>query len=274
MDDLPEPIETVEGAHLTEQTAPVRIDRYRAPDGLEDLVRRFWIPIWGLPDGQVQTQRVLQYPTCLAIVTEDYARFQGVETGRSSVQLEGSGWGFGVMFQPAAGRLLWQAPVDQLTDRHVDLADVPGLDGARLADDVRTVMTAEPTDPQRQAAAISHLADRLRAHLPVDEVALQVNEVVDLVESDRELTRVDDLAERVAMDGRTLQRLTSTWLGLTPKWLIQRRRLHDAVRALKLGDTTLASLAHDLGYTDQAHFTRDFTKATGTPPGRWRANQP
>jgi AraC-like DNA-binding protein len=31
----------------------------------------------------------------------------------------------------------------------------------------------------------------------------------------------------------------------------------------------LAALAQDLGYFDQAHFTRDFKQITGATPGRY-----
>ena len=61
---------------------------------------------------------------------------------------------------------------------------------------------------------------------------------------------------------------------MTPKWLIQRRRLHDAVERLKAGLTSLADLASELGYADQAHFTHDFRTVTGLTPGEFLADQP
>lgn len=67
--------------------------------------------------------------------------------------------------------------------------------------------------------------------------------------------------------GTLLQRLLAKRRGLTPKWLIQRRRLHDAVAGLSARTRSLADLAADLGYTDEAHFTHDVREATGLPPG-------
>ena len=63
-------------------------------------------------------------------------------------------------------------------------------------------------------------------------------------------------------------------IGLSPKWLLQRRRLHDAVEALKAGRGTLAEVAADLGYADQAHFTHDFRTVTGMTPGEYLRDQP
>ena len=55
---------------------------------------------------------------------------------------------------------------------------------------------------------------------------------------------------------------------------LQRRRLHEAVLRLKAGGTTLAELAADLGYSDQAHFTHDFRTVTSMTPGEYLADQP
>ena len=62
-------------------------------------------------------------------------------------------------------------------------------------------------------------------------------------------------------------------VGMTPKWLIQRRRLHDAVERLKAGTTSLAEIAADLGYTDQAHFNRDWREFSGMAPSQWIAEE-
>lgn len=70
-----------------------------------------------------------------------------------------------------------------------------------------------------------------------------------------------------------MQRLLRRYLGLTPKWLIQRRRLHEALDRLKHEDRPLAELAGDLGYTDQAHFSRDFRRVTGYSPGAFARAQ-
>lgn len=270
----PRAVDPIDRAHLTGASAPSPpIHRYPPSAGLEAIARRHWIPVWRLPAGVVQTQRVLQYPVCLIVVASDYARFYGVRTGLSTVELSGAGWAVGTMLQPAAGRLLWGAPVCELTDRHVDLGTVPGVAGADLSARIRAVMTRAPSDPACHAQAIAVTEEALAEHLPVDELGVLVNAIVDRVEWDSTITRVDHLADVFALSERRLQRITRDRLGLTPKWLIQRRRLHDATLRLKRGVVSLGALAHELGYTDQAHFTRDFSRVTGTSPGWYRADQ-
>ena len=60
-------------------------------------------------------------------------------------------------------------------------------------------------------------------------------------------------------------------LGLTPKWLVQRRRLQEAAERLRSRTTTLAEVAAALGYADQPHFSRDFARVTGMTPGEFAA---
>jgi len=69
---------------------------------------------------------------------------------------------------------------------------------------------------------------------------------------------------------RTMQRLFARHVGVSPKWVIRRKRLHEAAERLADDDPPdLAALAVDLGYADQAHFVRDFRDLVGVPPGSY-----
>jgi AraC-like DNA-binding protein len=269
----PRPVDPVDRAHLTGVTRPSPpIHRYAPSDDLAELVERYWIPVWSLREPS--TQSTLQHPVCLVVVSNTYARLYGVVRGRSSVTLEGDGWAVGTMFTPAAGRLVLGRSVATVTDRHVELDEVGSLDPAGLVADVRAAMTADPHAPSAHAAAIAAIEQRLAAFVPIDEQGLLVNEVVAWLRAHPEVTRVADLAEHVGLSERSLQRLVEHRIGLSPKWLIQRRRLHDAVEGLKAGTTSLADMAARLGYADQAHFTHDFRTITGMTPGEYLGDQP
>ncbi len=101
-----------------------------------------------------------------------------------------------------------------------------------------------------------------------------MNSVVEDVETSPELLRVDDLCERFGVGERTLQRLLHKRIGLGPKWLIRRRRLQEAADRLRDSGVELAGVAAELGYADQAHFTRDFRRASGLTPGEFAARFP
>ena len=104
----------------------------------------------------------------------------------------------------------------------------------------------------------------------IDPVAEQVAALVDLIESQRWMRRVDELAGESGLGVRALQRLFREYVGAAPKWVIQRRRLLDAAELAHAGrQVAWAELADELGYSDQAHLVRDFTAAVGTPPAAY-----
>ena len=265
--ETPREIDPTERAHLLDEagyTPPIH--RYAPSPELTDVVRRYWMPVWSLPDGTSSVQRVLQYPVCLVVVSDDYALLVGPTSGLSTQELSGSGWALGTMLQPAAGIAMLGEPVGNLTDRAVPLGD------SVLEDRIREAVDDRPDDPARRAQAVAAVEESLARLLPVDEEGLLVNAVVEYVEGDPEVHRVGQVCEKFAITERTLQRLTARRIGLSPKWLIQRRRLHEAAERLAGTERPdLARVAADLGYADQAHFGRDFRSVTGLTPGEFAA---
>src|SRR5690606_19758258 len=69
------------------------------------------------------------------------------------------------------------------------------------------------------------------------------------------------------------QRLFKEYIGVSPKWVIDRYRMIAAVEALNdSADSNLTELAHRLGYFDQAHFSKAFSALTGLSPSQCRAD--
>src|SRR3712207_2175802 len=260
----------IERAHLKEPADASHVMyRYAAAPEFAGLLQRFWIPVWSVPPGREAPQRVLQYPVSLLVVAPDYARFYGVVSGLSTTTLTGDGWAVGVMCAPAAGALGAAGPMTPYTDTHVELREVLGDDGDRLARRVRTAMAGDPHSPGSHREAMAAFADALRPLLPVDAEGELVNRVVEFVESDRDVVRVAQVCAEFGLSERALQRLVQRRLGLTPKWLIQRRRLQEAAERLRSGDTGVGEVAALLGYADQPHLTRDFARVTGMRPGEF-----
>ncbi|MNW05908.1 DNA-binding transcriptional activator FeaR [compost metagenome] len=64
-----------------------------------------------------------------------------------------------------------------------------------------------------------------------------------------------------------MQRLFDQYIGVSPKWVIRLYRIQDAAERLDNGTYgELVGLAMDLGYHDQAHFSKDFKNVTGQTP--------
>ncbi len=109
----------------------------------------------------------------------------------------------------------------------------------------------------------------LRRHKPLrDPTAERIGGIVEAIATDRSITSVDVLVKRTHITTRSLQRVFSRYIGVSPKWVISRHRLHEVVDRLAKGETVdWTRLALDLGYFDQAHFIRDFKAVIGRTPG-------
>lgn len=77
------------------------------------------------------------------------------------------------------------------------------------------------------------------------------------------------LAGTIDMSPRRLQRLFDAYVGASPKWVIRRYRIQEAAARAARGPVAWAQLAVDLGYSDQAHFVRDFVANVGVTPTQY-----
>ncbi len=97
---------------------------------------------------------------------------------------------------------------------------------------------------------------------------------IDLVRrSFAEPLRVADLAAAAGLSPTQLERATRKALGVSPKQLLIRTRIDEAVRRLDDTSLTLAAIAGECGFYDQSSFTRQFQRAVGITPGAYRARQ-
>jgi AraC-like DNA-binding protein len=241
-----------------------RLARYRPSADLAGFVEHYWIVAWDLSDDAPHVQRTLPYPCVNLVFDVGRTTIFGVMRGAFDYRQEGRGRVFGVRYLSGGFRGLLQAPLASLTDRTMPLAAIYGLDGA--AAEARVFATSE--DESMVAAAEAIL--RLRIPAPDANVDL-VNKIIARIDADRDIVRIDRLAAVVDLSPRALQRLFSDYVGVSPKWVIRRLRLHEAAFRLARAETfDLAEFAQELGYFDQAHFTRDFTKLIGQAPSQYR----
>jgi AraC-like DNA-binding protein len=93
------------------------------------------------------------------------------------------------------------------------------------------------------------------------------------VAEDASIVRVEDLASRLGVSARTVQRLARRYVGLPPLTIIRRYRLQEAAERLRADPGwTIARVAAELGYADHAHLTADFTATLGVSPSEYRAS--
>ncbi len=84
--------------------------------------------------------------------------------------------------------------------------------------------------------------------------------------------RVEHLAAMHHVAPRTLQRLFRRYVGVGPKWVLKRLRIHEAASRLAAASPPRwTELALDLGYYDHAHFIREFRLVVGRSPAEYAA---
>lgn len=244
--------------HLNPGSSGVGFDRFELGAGLSDLARHVWVVRWAVPDGEVRPQRVLTYPAFNVVIEPRLTALYGPDSRVQVRELRGTSWGVGILFRPAAGPLLTATDPVALAGSSEPLPAAP-------SGPVRRIMTAPDYDREE-------LAQVLRAWLlpvaaGIDDRGRLVNEACRLAEEDSGLTRAADLAERLGISPRSLERLVRSHTGMTPKWLIECRRLqHAATTLFGSPDTDLSALAAELEYTDYPHFFRQYQRVLGESP--------
>ncbi|HVA88345.1 MAG TPA: AraC family transcriptional regulator [Chloroflexota bacterium] len=152
-----------------------------------------------------------------------------------------------------------KSPVSAFTDRSIGLRAAFGAGGVALE---AAILALED-----EGELVGVAETFLRARSPErDENLGVIAGIIDRVIADREITKVDDIVERCNLNKRTMQRLFSRYVGVGPKWVIKRYRLHEAAEQAAGGAVDWPTLALDLGYFDQAHFIRDFKMIVGKAP--------
>lgn len=79
-----------------------------------------------------------------------------------------------------------------------------------------------------------------------------------------------DIADQCCLSSTYFHRLFSAYLKLTPANYIQNLRMDEAVRQLAYTSQAVKTIAFNVGYDDEAYFSRVFSKVYGVSPGKYR----
>jgi AraC-like DNA-binding protein len=215
---------------------------------------------WKLPPAREASVTLLPHPCVNVVLDGGRLAVSGVGRERFTYVYRGAGRVFGVKFRPGAFLPFLGAPLADITDA---VLPAEQLWGPAVAGLVARMTVARGVD-ELVALVEVFLRERWPPHDP--QVQL-VGRIVAALLRDRTIGRVDDVTERFNIAPRTLQRLFQRYVGVSPKWVLRRYRLHEAAAVLaQEQDRPWAEVAAELGYFDQSHFIRDFTAAVGITP--------
>ncbi|WP_109509423.1 helix-turn-helix domain-containing protein [Nocardioides speluncae] len=259
--------------HPDRHAEVVELARPPVSPRLHTWVENYWTVRWDLGDAPPYTSEVVTHPAVQLSVesgtTPHYgvempaALIHGVPTKRFRIDLSGEGRAFGVKFRPGGFGAFTGEDVGAWTDQVLPLRAAFGEESTALMGAV----LAEPEDAERAAIVDEFLERRLPKPDPRYERVLAI--VAGMI-GDPTMISVDAVCERFEIAPRSLQRLFRRYVGVGPKWVQRRYRLHDAVTLIDAGEyDDLAELAARLGWFDQAHFTREFTEQVGQSPSAY-----
>lgn len=244
-----------------DKAAPLMdISRHFPRDSLRDFIEYHWIVRWRINDEH--RQQVLPQPKIHLAAEHGRLYVHGVNREPFYRTFAAPGQVIGVAFRPGGFRPFLRSSVGALEGRVVAAGDL-------WASDDRPVAT-HVLGSTSNADMVVSVEEYLEALAPEPDPTLEeIAGIVAYIENDTSVHRVDQVAKFAHTTVRTLQRLFIEYVGISPKWVIQRRRLIDAAEQAHNGPVVWAQLADQLGFSDQAHLIRAWTAAVGTPPATY-----
>jgi AraC-like DNA-binding protein len=177
----------------------------------------------------------------------------GPDTGPAPTQIPAGTVLVGARFWPGAGGPALGVPLAELRDQRVAVADcLP-----RLARQLPADLT-----PERAFSAIATACEHFVAAGPADHLVRHATKLLANGE-----TTVAGLCAMLALSERQLRRRFDDAVGYGPKTMQRVLRFRKVLTRLTVTpEADLATLAVQVGYSDQAHLTRETTRLAGLPP--------
>ncbi|MFT6657335.1 AraC family transcriptional regulator [Maritalea sp.] len=230
-------------------------------EALAHVVANYWIIEWDLPAGRGHAQENLPHPSQHLVLDPQYqSGVFGLTSGAFTYNLQGKGRIFGVKFHPGQFKRFATHDMRHLTDNSVPIASYFDIDDHELLQQFSSIEHCSDFAPEiEQVLLACEIVDDPKANL--------AREVVAFIEQNREIYEVAVVAQHFHVSPRGLQRLFAEYVGIGPKWVIERYRMIEAIEALNnSANISLTELSHLLGYFDQAHFSKAFKRLTGRSP--------
>lgn len=253
--------------------------RREAEAGLQRWVAHYWMVSWAMEEGQQHIVESLPHPNVHLVFTGGHTPsvlVHGVPTKKFTRELAGTERVFGVKFRAGRFRGFLGRQVATIADKTIPAEDIFGEEVWRLV----PLLTGDGTEEEKVAAANRFLLVQptvqqggyRKSTIRKDEVTEDLADAcVQQILDHPQMTKQAQLAAWAGCSERTLQRLFLEYVGVSPKWVIRRYRMHEFVERMhgQTGPLDWAGLASELGYFDQSHMIQDFRHWTGYTPQQY-----
>jgi AraC-like DNA-binding protein len=167
---------------------------------------------------------------------------------------------FVVRFQPNGFLPFASLPIKEMENTAIPLHRLFGKDGEEIGE---RILSANAT-AERIKIIEAFLFNRLADRQTIDTI---VQSTIETILSANGQFSVNELSKQNNINRRQLTRKFSSAIGLSPKQLSKTIRIQATLKTLLTKEvTSLADLAYENEYFDQAHFIKDFKEFTGLTP--------
>ena len=167
-------------------------------------------------------------------------------------------WGIGLL--PLGWAMFVDRPAAEFADRVVDGAT--DLAFARFAPLARELFGPKPDAEGEFARIASHFRAVAAREVPGERQILALHAAL----LDPDIASAHELADRLGLSQRTIERIARRSFGFTPKLLLRRQRFMRSLAQYMLDPSLKWIGALDGLYHDQAQFVRDFRQFMGMSP--------
>ena len=212
-----------------------------------------------LPDGCVEI--IFMFDTTKETV---YAGIVGTKTSFFEVGYPQTLQVFGIRFKPAGITTFTRIPVDEFTDRNVELALVETLFNQSFCE----LLSEKKSMAEIIAQTDSFLISRLPFLYSTDRKIFQA---VDLISHAKGIINLASVASEVCLCQRHFERKFKSIIGISPKMFAKILRFNHTVQYLQNNPhKDLLTIAVECGYHDKSHLFKDFKMLSGNTPTNYR----
>jgi AraC-like DNA-binding protein len=214
------------------------------PDGGTDIIFEF--------DQTKGTAHAELFGTSTTFIEVNYPEF--IESGQM----------FGIRFKPAAIAAFTRVPLNEITNKTVELPLLESLFDRSFYEELPTLKS-----PQEM---IAHTNRYLLKQLPrLYSPSKRIIYATELIHSVKGKLNMTDLAAAVCLGQRHFEREFKSAIGVSPKMFAKVARFNHAMSHLAdFRHKTLLTIAEECGYYDHTHLILDFKAFSGDTPTEFR----
>ncbi|MDK1287931.1 AraC family transcriptional regulator [Pseudoalteromonas umbrosa] len=248
--------------HQKADTKNYDLRRYFPQVQLENFLEQFWFVDWDLNGKKPHIQQNLPDPNFHLVIEKNQAKLIGPVSKLYTYTMKEQGRILGVKFHIGALSHLLDKPPSEYVDKEIAAREIFG-------EQVESIIMPLLDDECDKSVFNSLSVFLLNYRVSVCETQRQALELCKLIKNDASIFSVETLSFKSKLSKRTIQRVFNKYVGLKPKWLIRKYRLHQVLKQLEKGSLGILDIVDLLDYTDQAHLIRDFKQIIGVTPGQY-----